>query len=205
LDKIERFAFGWRVTIGRTVIELQNIQETRSSGIQGEIQIWQGSECLHHDTGFNLGSSLVRNRFANLYQEILPNPQRFPYPWRETLNKISLTVIEARRSLGQVIHLNQYVCADKEEFLIRPLLPKDELTILFGDGSAGKSFLCLWFAMALTANLKMPSPLVVENPVRVLYLDWESKPATHARRLRRNQNALDPPPRTWSTYAWISP
>jgi hypothetical protein len=185
LDRIERFAFGWRVTIGKTVIELQNVQESRSGGLQCEIQVWQGSECISLDTGFNLGSSLVRARFANIYQESLPHPQRFPYPWKDALNKISVTIIEARRSLGQVIHLNQYVCAEREEFLIRPLLPKDELTILFGDGAAGKSFLGLWLAMALTDNLPMPRPLQVETPCKVLYLDWESKPATHTRRLRR--------------------
>jgi hypothetical protein len=68
-----------------------------------------------------------------------------------------------------------------------PLLHRNELTILYGDGDTGKSMVALLFGAIIhtgrddLAGLETPR----ENRSRVAYADWETSAATQKARLRR--------------------
>lgn len=70
-----------------------------------------------------------------------------------------------------------------ETFLIPDLLPEEGATILFGDGSAGKSYLAAGIAAAVSVGFDFADrPAVQRN---VLYLDWETTARTWKRRMHR--------------------
>jgi hypothetical protein len=69
-------------------------------------------------------------------------------------------------------------------YLFSPLLPLNEVTLLYGSGGTLKSFLALLLCLAVAYNVAVP---IWGRPAvsgLVLYLDWETNPETHARRLR---------------------
>ncbi len=69
-------------------------------------------------------------------------------------------------------------------FLFDPLLPFNEVTLLYGSGGTLKSYLALLLGIAVATGTAVP---VWGRPTRtgpILYCDWETNPMTHARRLR---------------------
>jgi DNA-directed RNA polymerase specialized sigma24 family protein len=80
--------------------------------------------------------------------------------------------------------------APEAPFLIKPLIYKDKPTIIFGEGSTGKSYL----AVTLGILVQLPYP---DNPLgllpqraNVLYLDYESDEAEFRKRLTLLGNGL---------------
>ena len=70
------------------------------------------------------------------------------------------------------------------EFHLDPILEAGEHTILYGDGDSGKSTLALAMALSVAEGVALLPGLKAEKSGRVLYLDWETDPAVHVRRLR---------------------
>jgi hypothetical protein len=68
-----------------------------------------------------------------------------------------------------------------------PILPRNELTIMFGDGDTGKSMAALLFGSVMhTGRNDLGGLEVPDNRrVRVGYADWETSAATQKARLRR--------------------
>jgi hypothetical protein len=69
-------------------------------------------------------------------------------------------------------------------YLFSPLLPLNEVTLLYGAGGTLKSYLALLLCLAVAYGVAVP---IWGKPALsgiVLYLDWETNPDTHARRLR---------------------
>lgn len=74
-----------------------------------------------------------------------------------------------------------------DRFLIDQLLPEGVPTVLFGDGSAGKSMLAMGMASALAAGAVSFAGRTVRRQANVMYIDWEtdSDPSAPKRRRRR--------------------
>lgn len=68
-------------------------------------------------------------------------------------------------------------------WLVEQWIPLNEITVLFGDGGAGKSLFALGLACSGLLGLPLGGPWRVGPLRRVLYLDWESDKATHEERL----------------------
>lgn len=80
------------------------------------------------------------------------------------------------------------------QMLVRPLLYKEKPTILFGEGSTGKSYLALTLAI-LTQLPFNDNPLsLVPEKANALYLDYESDEVEFKRRLTFLQRGFGLPP-----------
>lgn len=74
---------------------------------------------------------------------------------------------------------------DGVEYLIPGLIPRNETTILYGDGESAKSLLTLRIALSVAAGLSVPWERVIDEPIPVLILDWETNAQTVRTRLKR--------------------
>ena len=78
------------------------------------------------------------------------------------------------------------------DYLLYPVIPKNKQTIIFGDGSAGKSTLAILFAVLV--GLPMTNNELGLTPPgktqRGLLLDWETDPDDFNRTLKRMSNWL---------------
>lgn len=78
-----------------------------------------------------------------------------------------------------------------DRWLIPHLCPRNQITVLYGDGGQGKS----WLALALAVSGLLGHPLspvwTVGTLRRVMYLDWESAVEDHQERLWRLTTALE--------------
>lgn len=70
-----------------------------------------------------------------------------------------------------------------ERFAVEPFLPLDAVTVLFGDGSAGKGMIACKLALEYSTGGDFLGMGTRGQPV--LYVDWEDTFQTFARRIRR--------------------
>lgn len=97
------------------------------------------------------------------------------------------------RSGPPVIDLTQYVPDDASldlRWLMAPLIPERQATLIVANGGSGKSLLGLTLASCVASGTGFPG---IGKPMQsgpVLYLDWESDENDHGRRLGLIQNGL---------------
>ncbi len=125
---------------------------------------------------------------------------RYPLPegqWTSMVEQLCLTALDNYRR-GKPAKEVWPAAEDEEipcaELLIRPLLYKDKPTIVFGEGSTGKSYLAL--TLGITAQLPyLDNPLsLLPQQANVLYLDYESDETEFRRRLTLLQRGFAIPP-----------
>ncbi len=112
------------------------------------------------------------------------------YDWGGMLEQVCLLSRERYRRGEPVVDLAGVEWRDKARFLLRPFVPDNAISILYGDGGTAKSL----FALAMGVCIGTLSELVgmlPEKSGRVLYLDWEDDAATHAERLNAVCKGLD--------------
>jgi len=191
LEKLERYAFGWRFKVGNVTFDFQDVEEKRGE-IRGEIYLYRGTKLVDFDTNFNLGSSRVRTTFSNRWATLV---QGFPYEWGPTVDQMCATIVQAERELDESRPLGIPMVRREEPYYFWPLVREGGCSLLFGDGGSGKSVIALWIALALTTDCDVPKPCEPQKQSRVLYLDWEADWETHnSRLLRLAQGAKVPPP-----------
>lgn len=172
---------GWRVSWPPNArLEVQGLRESRSDGIHAEVQAFWGNTRIEWDMGLNLGSPRTRDTFAKRLTDLTP-----AFDWHGAVRQMAEAVIDAHRegpALEQISYSPKSITTD---WLVKPLLAEGQTTMLYADGGVGKSWMALWLAYCVAGGILMPPPLEVGKTVNVLYLDWETDQATHARRLRR--------------------
>lgn len=132
---------------------------------------------IHGPVGFNLTSTTTRNSLVKYLNE------QASVNWAPLLDTVSRLAIAQYRIGEPVIDLMTYQ-ASPPNWLLWPFILEDEMSILFGDGGNGKTYL----ALAAALSLQDQKPYLGFEPHghgRILYLDWETSPGTHAERLRR--------------------
>lgn len=129
----------------------------------------------------NLAAARTRNSLAKDLEQDRPD-----VPWRVELERM-YTEIEDRLLSGEprlLILSDEY--PDPVTYLLPPLLPDGEPTILYGDGASGKSMFGMLISILVSAGIEHPRlRLAAPEPRHVLYLDWERKPPEARRRLYR--------------------
>ncbi len=130
-----------------------------------------GYEFPHlHEELTNLTSARAKAELAKTLEA------RFPLDsaWTEMVEQLAHAVIVAHREGEPVKTLKAQPLAPLS-YLIDPVVPEHQPTVIFGEGGKGKSWvadlLCL---IACTPWDDNPLGLGVGDPVNVLYLDWES-------------------------------
>ncbi|MCC6269622.1 MAG: AAA family ATPase [Dehalococcoidia bacterium] len=106
------------------------------------------------------------------------------FPWHDAIEHAALLAVRFHREGGPIVPLASVTAPTSIRYLIDRIIPADETTILFGDGEAGKSLFSMFIAVAVATGTPLPRGLGPEQPGAVLYLDWESDPTEHSRRLQ---------------------
>ena len=113
--------------------------------------------------------------------------------WQSALDSIFYRVIDLHRTGSPPVDLATY---EPEPFswVVKPLIEAGGHTRLIAPGGSGKSLFAL--AVALTVATGQTAFLGLKPDITgpVLYLDWETDAATHARRVRALCEGADVPP-----------
>lgn len=146
---------------------------------------------LLHWARLNLSSTTTRSNLAKHLASRDPSVE-----WPALLEIVcSRTAIEYRAG-SPVLDLREVTIPDGDRYLVWPLLPADETTILFGPGGSQKSTFALALALSATTGVKLPGFTAPAEPTPALLLDWESNEVEHAERLvwLSRGMGLDEPP-----------
>src|SRR5262245_16920448 len=135
----------------------------------------QGKEL--HWARINLLATLSRNSLSKELDKLLPN-----VGWQLVVERSCRMVTQHIRTPEPTQELDPAEPRE-ERWLVPPYIPRDETTVIYGDGGTGKSLLVLAFAVSGLLGYGLGGPWTVASINRVLYLDWESEAATHAERL----------------------
>ena len=114
--------------------------------------------------------------------------------WNNIITELCTLVLDKYRE-GEPVEELWDDDAKPPEFLLHPIIPLNQPSIIFGDGGVGKSYLTLLFAICVSLpwkenKLGLLSP---EKPIRVLLLDWETNSNTVKWRLKCLRTGLGLP------------
>jgi len=124
---------------------------------------------------------------------------RYPLPeeqWTEMVEQLCTITLDNHRTgkpAREVWPVPQDEPIPEPEMLIKPMIYQNKPTLVFGEGSAGKSYLAL--TMAILVQLPFEDNHLWLHPKRThaLYLDYESDEADFQRRLTLLQRGLGLP------------
>lgn len=127
---------------------------------------------IMHVSRINLIAAATRNSLAKY---LSTRSNGWDLDWADALEHLAQFVMMAEtegEEIGEVGH--DPITPFSEQFLMKPLIPKDRASTWFGTGMSGKSLLALAAAISVAAGREVipgcgPS---VKGPV--LYLDWET-------------------------------
>lgn len=177
---------GWRVN-------LSGIRES-SGDIRGELQV----EVVEGEAWVPLAAPMLLNLRSprgksDVAHALLKRDNSFP--WDDAIEAVATIGLREWRRGGPIVSLASVPAPERLPYLLDRIIPEGETTILFADGESGKSMFSMFVAVAVATGTPLPRGLGPERPGNVLYLDFESDAAEHARRLRRIARGLgvDPP------------
>jgi hypothetical protein len=189
--KMERHGdtFSFSYPEAGVALELARIREG-SGEVHAEITAQHIGEDghLHHlkTDRVQLISARSRDSFAKILREVKPSVE-----WGTTLEYACIRTLREWRTGEPFVNLRTIPAPPQLRYLVEPLLPEGETTVIFGDGEAGKSLFSLYVAAAAATATQLPHNLTPVRRCRVLFLDWESSdPTEHARRLQRISTGL---------------
>ncbi len=169
--------------------------------------------CQHHDgnvacelhfttsaPGFNphllrhhindLANATGRDRLATLLTRSYNH-----VPWDDVMEYVGELTLNHLRKPPKLDTTFDFTDAKPPQFCLWPFIVQHENNMLFAPGSGGKSALALFWLILLEAQIK-ENPfnwIVREEPVNILYLDWERSLNTHLYRMRGLLNGLELP------------
>lgn len=166
-------------------MEFGRIYDHRDS-LSAEITVVDATEGFLHWARLNVASTPGRASVAKALEEASPTR-----PWREYVEKSCRMVVMHLRHAQPVEYLTP-TAPNGHRWLVEPVIPYGEVTVLFGDGGTGKSLLAL--AVGLHGLLGHPmGAWHVGHVERMLYLDWETDSQTHRERLYGLTRTLEVP------------
>ncbi len=169
----------------------------RSARIHSDGRLTAILRIVSETTGNRIPGSGIVNLAAARTRAALAKDLETAYPtapWAQILDNLYI-LLEDQEMQGQPwLNLDSSECPDPVRYLLHPLLPRGEPTILYGDGASGKSMFAMLVAVLIATGTPHPylglAPLKAEN---VLYCDWERKPPEARRRLYRLAKGLSLP------------
>lgn len=177
----------------RIKIVASKVRQHRDGRVTGEITVTTTAVNYHshlHQAQFNFSSTQARTSLAKVMLSKYPDAN-----WSNLLEQLCFYVLGWVRQ-GEPV---QELCADDDfkppEYLLYPIILKDEPTIIFGEGESAKSLIALLLGICVelpwTDNPFKLKPLATTS--RALYLDWETSRAEIGWRLKCFQNGLGLP------------
>jgi hypothetical protein len=140
-----------------------------SDGLHAEVSIRRHGEEVHWSR-LGLASSRSRDGIAKLLERAHPGD---PAPWGLMVDRAARLVSDLVRR-GEPAQPLRPRLITGPRFLVEPLLPVHQPTILYADGGEGKSTVALLVAVAVATGAPLPGGLRVGQPTPVLFCDYES-------------------------------
>lgn len=177
------------------VIMSERIRQHKDDRVTGEITISHGigktSKTHLHRADFNFKSTTTRTQLIKLLKS-----RHYNADWTGIMEQLCSYVLEWVREGEPVIELDTTKEYAPPEYLLYPLLLKNEPNVIFGDGESGKSLL----ALLLTLMIQLPyrhndlGLTTLKETTQVLYLDWETNKDTSGWRYKCLANGFGLPP-----------
>lgn len=156
--------------------------------LMAEISVTSEQAGALHWAKLNLASTQTRTALVRVLEEAESSQ-----PWRSLVEAACRMVVDHWRA-GEPATALRPAAPSAGRWLVEPYVPLGEITVLFGDGGAGKSLLALALALAGLIGHPLGNLWRIQPLRRVLYLDWESDAQAHAERLWALSQPLEAPP-----------
>lgn len=105
--------------------------------------------------------------------------------WTVAVSTAYARVQEAYLSMDRAVQLASLPEMETHEFLVDTIVPRDQPTIVFGDGSSGKTYLCYALALAVALGDTRGFCGMHVRQAPVLIIDYETGPRSARLRFRR--------------------
>lgn len=174
----DEFAYAWPAH--GIAVGFDQIREERGE-LYAEIQV---KSTLPDQSGhihwgrLNLSSTQSRDRLATMLSKRVKD-----IPWQSVLETACTKTAMEFRQDEPTVNLSTVACPADDLFLINPLLPEGEVSLLFGNGGGCKSLLAMAIAIITTTRGELPGGIQATHATNVMYCDWEAGLKNQARRL----------------------
>lgn len=144
--------------------------------------------------------NLLATSLQNLKRELEEKGPRLNWP--ALIAQVRHEVVKRENQGVPLVPLDSDQKAEPPRYLIYPLLPEKQTTILYADGGSGKSYVSLFLAMILAAGWSdNPWQLQCDKEqLKVAILDWESSKDDTNWRQFKLQRGNDFPPTPEQIY-----
>lgn len=171
------------------VIEVDRLTDS-SDGLTGEITIVDEgglSTRLLHCARLNLLASQSRSNLVRSLEKAKDS-----VPWQQIIEDVCFLAKDAYRKGSPLVKIGHLPAGERQRWMVYPFIEYGGPTVLFGDGSTGKSFLASAIAVGVAGGYSIFGKSKCP-PTPVAYLDWESNEETHDTRLKAICRTLDLP------------
>jgi len=170
--------FSWRSQGIQALV--RNYHEHRDGRVTAEVT-WRKADQGHIlMTQLNLLSSQTRRQISKELEEIHPIGQ-----WEVLIEQLCVKTIELFRQGEPIVFLDTNREIHSPEYLIYPLIYRNQPNLIFGEGGTGKSYLALALALLCQAGYTEPLDLNLRlKKANVFYLDYETTEEETTRRLK---------------------
>ena len=175
----------WRA---RAVLEFARVSEHRDS-LSAEVTVSNAAGTALHWARVNLASTQGRGALIKAVEETEPTDD-----WRPIIERSCRLVAKHIRTGEPAQPLIAEPPSAVERWAVEGWMPAGQITVLFGDGGAGKSYLALILALSGLLDRAITSRWRMVTLHRVLYLDWETDHASQRVRLWRLTQGLGSTP-----------
>jgi AAA domain len=142
-----------------------------SDGLHAEVSIRRDGEEVHWSR-LGLLSDRSRDGIIKRLERSLLATDGAPVPWPTMVDKAARVVADAVRRGEPAAPIHPRPITGLR-FLVDPLMPLGQPTIVYADGGTGKSTLALILAVAIATHSKLPVVDVCQS-VPVMFADYES-------------------------------
>lgn len=165
----ERRGLGYVATFpSRVTIEVHALRWSGGE-LSGELHVTVGSVGLHR-ARFNLSSSTARATLA----KSLSGRSASKVDWLRALEAFCQHILTEERRGEPFEKIGRRPQRPGTRYLVRPMMPVDQPTLLFADGGTGKSYLAVALALSVQVGREIVPGLAPAKKGPVLYLDWET-------------------------------
>lgn len=178
--------------IGIQVVVSRIKEDSKEHRTDAEVMIRSIGSTVGHLKGgrLNLTSPTQRGTFVSKLEKKVPD-----IDWDQIMEQVYMAVTEKRRGSSEPVEISGDLLPPEgalERWLVRPIIETGNPTIIYGPGGVGKSMFCLYLAILASEGISSQG-LQVENPCKVMYLDWETNFEEIRERIRIIRNGLDLP------------
>lgn len=188
---VEEHGAGFRIQTGKFWVKAFRPRRYRDATYCRIEVSYPDGRLVDFDDRLNISS----NRTRKAYADHLAKKLSVPVDWVHTLDSFGHWLLrEADGGSKPQLLYNGQRDLKRVSYLVDPVIVKDEITMLYGDGGAMKSTLGL--VLALAAASRSVQPFQTDHQVPVLYLDWESTYQSHSATLGRlcQATSIENPP-----------